>query len=88
MKIKEGYILRSIDDQHVVVPTGAAAINFNGIITLNDTGKTLFKALKTDQDRNSLVEIILDTYAVEQPRARQDVETFIQTLKQHDLLDE
>ena len=87
MKIKTGYILRSIDDQHVVVPTGETAINFNGIITLNATGKTLFKALKSEQTTADLVKILTDTYDVDATRAQKDVTTFIKTLKKHGLLD-
>ena len=39
MKIKDGFILRSVSDAYVVVPLGEAAKTFNGMITLNETGE-------------------------------------------------
>ncbi len=45
MKLKPGYIVRSIAGETIVVPTGEEAIRFNGIMTLNKTGKVLFEAL-------------------------------------------
>lgn len=38
MKVKQGFMLREIANNYVVVPVGKAAIDFNGIITLNQTG--------------------------------------------------
>jgi hypothetical protein len=38
MKIKSGYIMREVADNYVVVPTGQATVDFNGMITLNETG--------------------------------------------------
>lgn len=38
MKIKKGFVLRSVVGSRVVVPMGNEAINFNGMITLNETG--------------------------------------------------
>ena len=38
MKIKSGYIMRKFQNNYVVVPTGQATVDFNGMITLNETG--------------------------------------------------
>ncbi len=37
MKIKDGFILRNVAGNNVVVPIGQATIDFNGMISLNDT---------------------------------------------------
>ena len=41
MKIKDGFMLRKVGGQNVVVAVGKASRDFNGIIRLNDTGKFL-----------------------------------------------
>jgi hypothetical protein len=46
MKLKEGFVLRDVAGSCVVVPTGTD-LNFNGMISLNDTGKVLWQRLET-----------------------------------------
>lgn len=38
IKIKEGFLLRKVAGDHVVVPVGEAGKVFHGMIRLNDTG--------------------------------------------------
>ena len=46
MKIKEGFVLRQIGDEMVVVGEGLEQVNFNKIICLNDTAAYLWKTCK------------------------------------------
>ncbi len=88
MKIKEGFLLRTLGDSHVVVPVGQAAIDLRGMITLNGTGAFLWKTLETAQTEQSLIEALTATYDVDADRAAQDVKAFTDLLKTHDLIDE
>ena len=38
MKIKDGFILRTVADSCIVVPVGERSIDFSGVITLNEVG--------------------------------------------------
>lgn len=38
MKIKEGFAKRNIAGSEIVVPVGKKALEFNGMVTLNETG--------------------------------------------------
>lgn len=87
MKIKEGFILREVAGVNMVVPLGAETIDFNGMITLNDTGMLLWKALSSETDINSLVNIILNEYEIDEKTARNDVIEFIEKLKETDILE-
>ena len=42
MKIKEGFILREVAGNYIVVAVGSAVKQFNGVITLNETGAFLW----------------------------------------------
>jgi len=46
MKVKEGYMLREVAGNSVVVAVGKATLDFNGLITLNSTGTFLWKLLE------------------------------------------
>jgi hypothetical protein len=87
MKIKSNYVLREVGDQFVVVPTGIEAIKFNGIITLNKTGKRLFKQLQEEVSETNLIDYLQSVYDVDKTKASEDVLDFINILKDNDLLD-
>lgn len=87
MKIKKGFVLREVADNYVVVPTGKASINFNGMITLNETGAFLWKQLINVTTIETLVESLVREYEVNKKTAHQDVLRFINLLNGADLLE-
>jgi hypothetical protein len=88
MKIKSGYIMREIADNYVVVPTGQAILDFNGMITLNETGAFLWKQLAEEKTSKQLVEDFIKEYDVDEAVAQRDIMEFIQKLKDADLIEE
>ena len=42
MRIKEGFVLRTICGQHVVSGEGTANVNFSKLVSLNDSAAYLF----------------------------------------------
>ncbi len=89
MKIKNGFILRNVSDAVVVVAVGEATKDFNGMITLNETGAFLWKAL-TDgcADKNELVGKLLGEYDVPRTLAEKDVDAFVAKLSEAGLLED
>lgn len=88
MKIKEGFLLRTIGDTYVVVPVGQASVDLRGMITLNATGAFLWEALQSGQTEQELTEKLLESYDVDETRAAEDVARFVQLLRQHELLEQ
>ncbi len=87
MKVKKDYILREIAYEVVVVPTGKEAIRFNGMLTLNRSAKILFEALYQEQTKESLVNLLLDTYDISQEQAIKDVDEFLLILEERKILE-
>jgi hypothetical protein len=86
MKIKPGFIIKTIGLRFMVLPIDAQALHFNGVMTLNKSGKLLFESLEQEQTLESLVQILMEHYEVSFEDARKDVISFIETLKAKDLL--
>jgi len=86
MKLKPGYIVRSIAGETIVVPTGEEAIRFNGIMTLNKTGKVLFEALQKETKPEELVELLTDRFEIDKLTATNDVFEFVNRLKEKGLM--
>lgn len=87
MKVKKGYLLREVAGNYVVVPTGKAALDFSGVITLNETGAFIWKQLASDKSEQELVAALLDEYDTEEVITKMDVGVFTSKLKAADLLE-
>ena len=79
MKIKEGFLLRQVAGQTVVLPIGGD-LDLNMMITLNDTGAFLWQHLQEPTDEAALVAALLEEYDVDEATARQSVAAFIAKL--------
>ncbi len=88
MKIKPGYVLRRLDDEALVVPTGESSIHRRHYIRLNESGAVLFEALGEERSEAELIDILQKSYSIEEATAREAVEHFLESLRSHDLLDE
>ena len=78
MKQKKGFVLRQVCGEQVIVGEGIEQIDFNKIITLNDTAAFLWKeAGKGEFTVASLAEALVKEYDVEPERALRDVENVV-----------
>ena len=80
MKITREYILREIAGDYIIIPTGKTVVDFNGLITLNEVGVSLWKMLQNEVTFDDLLQGILDEYDVEPAVAREDIQEFLDQL--------
>ncbi len=85
MKIKNGFAKRNIAGSEIVVPIGKQAREFNGMITLNESGGFLWDCFTKDISIDEAVEMLLNEYEVDEATARKDVEGFVKMLKDNGL---
>lgn len=86
MKIKNGFILRSVAGQTVVLPTGDE-LDLNMMITLNETGTFLWERLQQETDEAALVSALLAEYDVDEATAAKAVAGFVAKLNDNGFLD-
>jgi hypothetical protein len=80
MKLKEDFVLRQVADTWVVLPLGAATVDFNGMLTLNETGAFLWQRLQAGADADALVSALTAEYDVTPAQAAADVDAFCRRL--------
>lgn len=80
LKIKDGFILKNIAANYVVVPVAEGNVNFNSMITTNDTGAFLWELLEKGATKEELIESVLKEYDAEKDIVAADVEKFIDKL--------
>ena len=79
MKIKKGYILRTVCGENVIVGEGLDAINFGRMLCLNETAAWLWKQAVEQGDftAESLANALCDEYEVAPDQALADVKETI-----------
>ena len=80
MKIKKGFVLRSVGGENMVVPVGAMSKQFHGMINLNETGAVLWQFYTEEHSVEDGVAKLLSEYDVAEEIARNDVERFVKTV--------
>lgn len=80
MKIKSDFVLRKVAGTDVVLPLGAASIDFNGLLKLNESSVILWKALEKGSDLDGLVDVLTSEYDVDPTTARGGIEAFLARL--------
>lgn len=86
MKIIKDFILREIAGEHILVPTGEASQEFNGMLSMTDTAKFIWEHLENANSLDEMVKMVTDTYEVDEAIARRDVIGFLNALLQHEVV--
>ena len=82
LKIKEGFVLRKVGKEQIVVTVGAAMQDLNGFIKLNETGVFLWHLLEEGAQEEELAEKLAAEYEIGVDRAAADIRTFLQPLEE------
>ena len=86
MKIKDGYILRVVAKQNVVL-SGSGDLDLDRILTLNNTGKFLWQQLEQGAQQEDMVQAMLEHYEIDENTARTCVDNFVNNLMQYGFLE-
>ena len=82
MKLNREFVLRQVADMWVVLPIGSASVNFNSMLTLNESGVVLWHSLEQGGSRQDLADALLREYEVDTETALADVDEFLDRLFQ------
>lgn len=85
LKLKDGFILRQIAGETMVIPSGGE-LDLNMMITLNETGRFLWERLQEGTTEEALVAALLAEYDVDETTARTQVVKFVEKLNGHGFL--
>ena len=86
MKFKKEFLLREIVGETILIPMGDSNNHFNGIITINELGKFIWENLESSKDEEELLHKILEEYEVEEKEAKEDLDEFLDKLRQVDII--
>ena len=88
MKTIEGFKLRKLGNEYILIGESMALINFNKMITLNETAAFLWQeAEKGEFDVNSLCKALCAEYEVSPEQAMTDVQTTVDSWKEAGIIE-
>ena len=79
MKIKNGFVLRDVCGEQVIMGEGIGALDFGRMLCLNETAAFLWKQAEAlgEWTVDSLAEVLLNEYEVSPEQAKADVATIV-----------
>lgn len=88
MKFKEGYKVRSIAGENVIIKQGRFGADMTRVISLNQTSMLLWEQLQGKEfEADDVVKILTDNYDVEAEVAAADAAKWIEKLNECGLVE-
>jgi len=87
MKIKDGFILRTIADTHIVVPVADRVIDFKGMITLNEVSSNLWEFMQIDRSYDDVLDYMLSIYEIDRETATNDLNELLDQMENGGVLE-
>lgn len=80
MRIKDGFVLRTMLGGHVVVGEGLAQIDFNSLLSLNATAAYLWECVQgKDFTSEDLADLLVEKYGIPREQAVCDSDNIANT---------
>lgn len=90
MRVKKGIELQNVCNEHLLIPAGIENVDFSKIISLNPTAAYLWENIAgmDNFDIDTLVELLLKEYEVEEAVAREDCQLIVERWAEIGLIEE
>lgn len=88
MRVNQEFLLKEIAGSFVVIPVSSILVDFDGMITLNETGVFLWLLLEEDRTFEELLAELQKEYDVDEKTAREDITAFLDEIRAIKALEE
>lgn len=88
MKIRDGFVLRNVVDEYIVMPTGENIAKFEGAVVLNEVSAFVFRQLENAVSRDDLLTAIVNEFDVDEATAAADLDELLAQFGKMGLLED
>lgn len=88
MKIKDGFVLKSVAGENIVMPAGDNIKKFDGAVVLNEVAAFIWTKLEKGASRNELIEHVLSEFDVDADKAADDLDALLEKLSGYGVIEE
>jgi len=87
MKIKEGIIIKQLDNEYILIDSGIILPRFNGMIKLNETSNFIVSSLlEKDLTFSELVLVMLNKYDASKEEIESSIKPILSSLSKANIL--
>lgn len=88
MKAKNGFNLRTVCGENILVAEGEENIDFSNIISMNESSSYLWNSIQgKDFEVKDLVDLLLEMYEVDEETATRDARLLVDQWKQAEIIE-
>ncbi|HJJ55691.1 MAG TPA: PqqD family protein [Methanocorpusculum sp.] len=78
MRIKEGFELRQVCGQNIIIASGRSNIDFSKVINMNESASVMWRAVEgRDFEIDDLVNALTEAYDVDRQQALKDAQVIL-----------
>lgn len=86
MKLKYDFAVRDICGETVAIAVGEGSRVYHNIISLNETGRDIFKLIQEGNDEDAIVSKMMKEYDVTEAKLRPEVQALVAKLREEGLI--
>ena len=86
MKIRKELLKREVAGEAFLVPLGKSVYDSNGLFARSELGSFIWDLLPEAEDAEAILTRILEEYEVEEAVAREDLEAFLEKLRDLEII--
>jgi len=87
MKIKEGFVLRRVLDEAIVIASGKASHDFHGMVKLNDSAADIWEWISEGVSESDIAARLAEKYELSEEKAKADTASMISQMTEAGLLE-
>jgi len=87
LKIKEGFVLREVMGNNVIIAVGAASRDFRGMVQLNESAAKIWSYIGKGYSKEQIVDAMLEQYNAERELIETDVQKSIDMFLENGLIE-
>lgn len=80
-------VVRKVGDESVIVPVRSRVADLDSVVALNPVASRVWELLDGQRSIDAIVETICDEYEVTPEAARADVDEFVRSLEEAELIE-
>ena len=78
MKAKNGFVLRKVVDEQILMPVGDNIGQFNGTVLMNDVSAFVWEKLQEPVTKEELLQAVLSESEVDEETASRDLDELLE----------
>lgn len=86
MKKTEGYVVRRLEDEYLVLPSGRRTEEVNEVISLSETAGFIYMHAERAENVYELTQLVAEEYEIEPAEILEDVRNVVLTLQKKGIL--